>query len=471
MVIRVELRWIAEALKNVGEDVDDPGEGCVEGVSIDTRSGCAGALFVALKGECSDGHSYLTEAVERGAAALLVSRKRRSEAESAAGGLPVFSVGETLLGLQALAASYRERVGPRVVAVTGSTGKTGTKDMIAGILARRFKVHATPGNLNNHIGLPLTLLGMEGEEDVLVAEMGANHKNEISRLASIAKPEIGVVTNIGPCHLEFFGSLAGVAEAKAELVEALTPAGTAVLPADDEFFCFLRERTSARVVSFGLSEASDWRIGDIEVGNGGGYRFTIGSHPMRIARYGRHNILNAAAAATVGFLLEVPPETVAEALAGVGAADGRGILYDVGGILVADESYNANPDSIRAAVDGFVEIPVSGKRWLVIGDMLELGDHSIKLHAEVGVHCGRAGVDGIFTLGAETVELSRAAAAQRRAPGAISHFLGVETLAEYLNGLLSEGDAVLVKGSRGMHMERVIEELERLRSTARRRVD
>jgi len=423
-----------------------------------------------LEGSHADGHNFLQEAVEDGAAALLVSREHRDAAVSVARGIPVFDVTDTLTGLQTLAASYRTLVNPRVVAVTGSTGKTGTKDFIASILSSRFHVHATPGNLNNHIGLPLTLLGMGGSEEVLVTEMGANHKNEIARLTEIARPEIGVVMNVGPVHLEFFHSLKGVASAKAELVELLPPEGTAVLPADDEFLEFLKKRTEATVVTVGFSDRADWRIMNLERRHGIGYIFTIGDLSIEIVRYGRHHVANAAVAAVVGSLLQVPGDDIKRGIANTRVPDGRGVLFDVDGILFVDDSYNSNPASLSAAVEAFMEIPLEGTRWLVLGDMLELGEASKELHGEAGIVCGKAGVAGLVTLGEETVELNRQAAVQRKAPPHISHFIDTEKLAAYLNGFLNRGDGVLVKGSRAMHMEKVIEGVEKLRDTGRRRV-
>jgi UDP-N-acetylmuramoyl-tripeptide--D-alanyl-D-alanine ligase len=443
----------------------------IEGVSIDTRTSCCRCLFVALEGGASDGHRYLADAIAKGAAGLLVTYAHRDEAASAAGSVPVFAVRDTLAGLQAIAAAYRARVDPRVIAVTGSTGKTGTKNFITAVLSRRFRVHATPGNLNNHIGLPLTILGMEGGEEICVTEMGANHRREIARLCEIARPEIGAVTNIGPVHLEFFGSLKGVAAAKAELVEALPAEGTAVLPADDEFVEYLRGRTKARVVTFGYAETADRRITGVERREGPGYRFTVGDIPVEVPRYGAHHVLNAAAAAVVCSIAGARPEEIAAGIAAARPEAGRGDVYDIGGILFVDDSYNANPASLRAGLEAFMEIPVAGKRWLVLGDMLELGPSSADLHREAGVLAGRAKVEGILTVGSETVELSRAAADERRAPDRITHFLDTAKLASYLNERLAPGDAVLVKGSRAMHMEKVLEAIEAARGVARRRVD
>jgi UDP-N-acetylmuramoyl-tripeptide--D-alanyl-D-alanine ligase len=469
--VKADFAWVAQALRRAGYRGGDPGAGSIVGVSIDTRGGCAGALFVALAGAGSDGHAYVGEAVAKGAGALLVSTARRAEAAAAAGGVAVFDVPDTLAGLQALAAAWRERVNPRVIAITGSSGKTGTKDLAAAILARSFAVHATPGNLNNHIGLPLTLLGMGGGEEICVTEMGANHRKEIRALCEIAKPFIGVVTNIGTAHLEHFGTPKGIAAAKAELLEALPPDGTAVLPADDEFAAFLAGRTKARTITVGFSDGADRRVTNLEKREGGGYRFLVGDVRLETGRYGRHNVMNAALAAVVGAVAGVPEGDIAAAVAAARAAEGRGASYDVGGVVFVDEPYNANPDSLRAAVDAFMEMPGGGRRWLVLGDMLELGSLSGELHREAGVYCGRAKSDGILTLGTDSAELSRAAAEQRKSPDRITHFLDAETLAAHLVSLLRPGDLVLVKGSRAMRMERIVDAVESARGAARRRLD
>jgi UDP-N-acetylmuramoyl-tripeptide--D-alanyl-D-alanine ligase len=438
-------------------------------VTTDSRTGTKGALFVALTGENADGHDFIAEAAAGGSTAFLVERGRGAMAKDAAPGLPVFEVKDTIEGLHAIAAAWRDRVDPKVVAITGSSGKTTVKEITAAVLAGRYSVHATSGNLNNHIGVPLTILSMPEGTEVLVTEMGANHKGEIAALCSIARPDIGVVTNIGPSHLEFFGTLKGVAKAKSELIASLGENGTAVLPADDEFFEFLAESTKAPVVSFGLSEGADVRIEDIESREGGGYTFTVGGTGMEIRRFGRHHLLNAGAAAAVAGLLDVPAPEAAAAIAETGACDGRGVVFDVAGITFVDETYNSNPASLRAAVDAFMEMPLKGRRWLVLGDMLELGKMAGELHEEAGKYCGRAGVDGIITLGDKTVELNRMAAVQRRAPGVISHFLDAANLAAHLDSLLAEGDGVLVKGSRGMKMEMVIVEIGKRRENAVRR--
>jgi len=470
-VFRAKLGWIAEVLKKEGFQGRDIPDGVVEGVSIDTRKGCRNALFVALRGANSDGHGFLSAAVQGGAKAVIVRKDMVDAVRDATEGVFVFDVKDTLTALQLIASAYRETINPRVIAVTGSTGKTTTKELVASVLSTKYRVHATPGNLNNHIGLPLTVLGMEEDDEVLVTEMGANHRNEIKTLCKIARPTYGAITNIGPVHLEFFGNLKGVARAKAELVESLPESGKAILPADSEFFEFLEGRSKAPVLSFGYSEGSSYRISTVERVGDKGYRFKISDSELVIGFRGKHNILNAAVAYVVGKVFDLSDEDISEGLEKAVQPDSRGGTFELDGIKIIDDTYNSNPSSLKAAVEMLMEMPVEGKRWLVLGDMLELGSESKKLHEEAGVMCGRAGVDGLVTIGEDTVELNRAAAAQRKAPRRISHFLDPKKLAGFLNDLIKPGDCILVKGSRGMRMEQVIEELEVLRGTERKRVD
>lgn len=444
--------------------------GWVSGVAIDTRSDCSGRLYAAIEGENKDGHDFLEEALQGGAGALLVSR-RKEEKYKGIGNVPVFKVEDTVDAIQKLAAGYRDIIDPVCVGVTGTAGKTETKEMAALMLSSRYKVHATPGNYNNHIGLPLTILGMEEGTGLLVAEMGANHKKEIELLSGIAKPDVGIITNIGPGHLEFFKTIKGVAAAKAELLQSLSRDSTAVLPADDEFFEFLRERSKCRVVTFGFSEGADWR--PEKIGEEGGERnvFSMGGGKMEVNAAGRYHLLNAAAAAAASHSLGVTVEEISEALKRFRAVEKRGRKYEMDGIIFVNDSYNSNPLSLRSSVEAFMDMPVSGNRWLVLGDMLELGGLSAELHEEAGKFCGRAGVYGLITMGDNTVELNRAASVQSKAPEKISHFIDMETLSAYINGQLTEGDAVLLKGSRKMGMWNLIDRIEELRGTKRKRVD
>jgi len=441
----------------------------VEGVSIDTRDDCGGTIFVAIEGENADGHDYLEDAVTSGAKALLVSKKKRNKWAGLE--LPVFEVEDTVKALQRLSSDYKDKIGVRSVGVTGSTGKTETKEMLASILAEKYRVHATPGNYNNHIGLPLTILSMDEETEILVIEMGASRRGEIKLLAEIGKPDIGIITNIGPGHLEFFRSLKGVAEAKSELISSFSEENRAVLPADDDFFEFLKEKTRADIVSFGFSDDAQWSPREVETVYGGGYKFLLGGQAMRINSYGRYHLLNAVAAAAAAACLDVSISDIARAIGDFRAVERRGRIFDVEGIVFVNDSYNSNPLSLKSSVEAFMEMPVEGRAWLVLGDMLELGPESGELHREVGRFCGRAGVYGLITMGKESVEISREASIQRKAPDIISHFMDIVKLSGYLNELLKEGDAVLIKGSRNMGMWKLIDEIEILRETPKRRVD
>jgi UDP-N-acetylmuramoyl-tripeptide--D-alanyl-D-alanine ligase len=451
-------------------------EGEANGFTIDTRTDCRGKIYIALKGENLDGHDYVSDAVDNGASAVIVERCWMKDAVDEAEMIRgkdslVLEVDGTLKALQHLASRWRDRVAPKVLAITGSTGKTGTKELASSILSERFRVHATEGNYNNHIGLPLTILSMPEDTEILVVELGASGKGEIDLLTRIARPDVGVITNIGPSHLEYFRNLKGVAKAKSELIAKMQGKNKAVLPADDEFFEYLGSRTKAEIISFGISQSAQFGIKDLTSREGAGYTFSLNGTTMETGRHGKHNVLNAAAAVAAASVLGIDPEDAVSVIAAAEPVRGRGVIYDIAGLTVIDDSYNSNPVSVRSAIDSFKEMEIEGNRWLVLGDMLELGETSAELHAEVGNYCGKAGVHGLLTLGKDTVSLSREAAIQRKAPESISHFLEVEKLALYLDSMLAEGDAVLIKGSRGMRMEKVIEELERLRDSEKRRVD
>jgi len=423
-----------------------------------------------IKGERTDGNNYLEDAVELGAGALLVSKENRDKYESISS-VPIFEVDNTVKALQKIASLYRDKLGVKTIGVTGSVGKTETKEILASILALKYRVHATPGNYNNQIGLPLTILSMDEDTEVLVAEMGANHKGEIELLAGIAKPDIGIITNIGPGHLEYFGSLKGVAAAKSEILKSLSEEKSAVLPADDDFFDYLKGKAKSGVVSFGFSEEADWCPKEIESLTSGGYSFVLGGQEMRINRYGKFHIANVAAASAAASCLDVPLSDIAEAVNGFKAIEKRGRIYNVDDIFFVNDSYNSNPLSLKSSIDAFMEMHIEGRYWFVLGDMLELGKGSIEMHKEVGKYCGKKGAYGLLTMGKYSVELSREASEQRRAPEVISHFLDMGKLSRYLSGLLNKGDAVLIKGSSNMEMWRLLDEIETLRETPRRRID
>jgi len=434
--------------RQIGADV------AIESVGSDTRSLRPGQLFVALTGPRFDGHDFAAEAESRGAAALLVSRELETR-------LPQLLVPDTRLALGRLAAAWRGTLPGRVVAVTGSNGKTTTKEMIAAILAEVGSVAATRGNLNNDIGLPLTLLEAR-EQDYLVLEMGANHSDEIAGLSAIARPDLALITNAGRAHLEGFGSLEGVARAKGEIIQGLRRDGVVVLNADDLWAPLWRELAAGReLLSFGRDSAADVHPDAVQQAlalNGSGFhcRYRIhtprGPLDLQLALAGEHNMLNALAAVAVAEALGVEHALIRTALAGLRPVAGR-IRPRAGraGSVLIDDSYNANPESVRAALAVLSGLP--GRRWLVLGDLGELGADAAALHGEIGRRAKRAGLERLWTVG----PLSREAVAGFGAGG--RHFSDRETLVAELQVALGEDDVVLVKGSRSAAMEFVVEGL------------
>jgi UDP-N-acetylmuramoyl-tripeptide--D-alanyl-D-alanine ligase len=422
------------------------------GVSTDSRTIAAGELFVALRGERFDGHDYVAEVLARGAAGALVE-KCWADAHP---GLPLVAVDDTRLALGRLAAHWRSRFNLPLVGVTGSNGKTTVKEMCAAVLRAHFgqdAVLATTGNLNNDIGLPLTLLKLSDAHRAAVIEMGMNHPGEIAYLTGIARPTVAVVNNAQRAHLAGLGTLAEVARAKGEIFSGLAADGVAVINADDVHAPLWRElATGRRIISFGLDRAAD--VAGVWTARGFGSRLTLatpwGATDLPLAVPGLHNARNALAAVTATLAAGVPLATVASALAGYTGVKGRlqkrsGLM----GALVIDDTYNANPDSMRAAIDVLAAVP--GRRIFVMGDMGEVGEAGGQFHDEIGGYAKSQGVDLLFAVG----ELSAAAVGNFGA-GA-RHFKRAEELTEALKKELAPGVTVLVKGSRFMRMERVVD--------------
>jgi UDP-N-acetylmuramoyl-tripeptide--D-alanyl-D-alanine ligase len=424
-------------------------------VSIDTRTLQPGALYVALQGQNFDGHDFVDAARRQGAAAAMVHRPGPHA-------LPTLQVDDTRLALGRLAAAWRARHNIPVVAVTGSNGKTTVKEMVAAILAQRGEVLATQGNLNNDIGVPLTLLRLRDSHYCAVIEMGANHPGEIAYVAQLARPGIGVVTNAGAAHLEGFGSLEGVARAKGELFQSLDADGVAVLNADDRFAPLWAQLIGARAtLRFGVEQAADVSVvpgtEQMEIGDALTMRFTLrspaGDIPIRMQLCGRHNVSNACAATAAALAAGAGVADIQRGLASLQAVKGRlQLKRAMAGVRVLDDTYNANPTSLRAALQVLVAAP--GKKILVLGDMGELGAGAEGLHGELGEEARDAGVEQLFTVG----ELTRFTA-QRFGAGA-RHFATQEELIAVLRAELGAGQqqvvTVLVKGSRRMQMERVV---------------
>jgi UDP-N-acetylmuramoyl-tripeptide--D-alanyl-D-alanine ligase len=427
----------------------------VAGVSIDTRTISIGQAFFAIKGAQRDGHAFLRDAAGRGAGCLVVS----ALPDDVPTAVPVVLVDDTTRALGRLAAWHRARFAVPVAAVTGSNGKTTTKEMMAAVLETLGPVLKPPSSFNNQWGLPLTLLGLTAEHRAVALELGANHPGEIEALAAISRPTVGAVTVIASAHTEFFGSLDGVQAEKEALVRAIPPEGAVVLNADDPRVLAMRERSRARVITFSVEGGADLdAVGPVEETTEG-IRFALavgGARlPVRLRFAGRHNVVNALAAAGVGIALGLRGEDVVAGLERARPVKGRCVWRRAGGVSILDDTYNANPVSIRAALDTLGAVPGARRLVVVLGDMLELGELAEAAHQDAGRAVAAAGVRELVALG----PLSRATVEAAREAGlAESHHAGsFEDAVAIMLKRLVPGDAVLVKGSRGMRMERVVD--------------
>ncbi len=432
----------------------------VSGVSTDSRTTRPGDLFIPLRGPHFDGHDFLLQAVRNGAVACL------SEEVIAGFPVPVIRVGDTLRALGDLAAARRRAFAGPVVAVTGSAGKTTTKEMLGAILSLTGPGLMTPGNFNNLVGLPLTLFSFSDEHRWAVLEMGMSALGEIARLTRIAQPRIGVITNVGAAHLETLRSMDGVARAKGELFAALPADGTAVINGDDHRVLALPVANGARRLVFGCGEQATVRGEAIESGPEG-VRFQLvlaeGRFPVRLQCLGRFNVHNALAAAAAAVALEIDAATIVRGLERFRPCAGRmEVSTLVDGVLLLEDCYNANPQAVKAALATLAEVPGKGRNIAVLGDMLELGEAAGDLHREIGRSAAGC-VDELLLLGtmaAETADGARQAGLDR---SHIAVTTDHQQLVDRLQRLLRPGDRVLVKGSRGMAMEKVCSALKTIR--------
>jgi UDP-N-acetylmuramoyl-tripeptide--D-alanyl-D-alanine ligase len=443
-------RWLPAGPSGAGAPPDDDAR--FVGVVTDSRAVRDGVLFVALAGERFDAHDFAAEAAAGGAAALVVSRPVEAP-------VPRLLVPDTLQALQALARHHRERFDIPVVGLTGSNGKTTTKEMIAAVLAPLGPVHKTTGNLNNHIGVPLTLLGLEDRHRAAVIEMGMNHEGEIRHLAGLARPTTAVITNAGRAHLEGLGSREAVVRAKSEIAERLGAADTLVLFGDDPLLADTNRARPCRKLTFGFGPSTGLSATNVvELGLAGSEFDATGFGRVRLVIPGRHNILNALAALAVAKGLGVDPREAAAALGRVAPFAGRMEVKRFGRITVIDDSYNANPDSMRAALDLLRETSGVERRVAVLGEMLELGRASGALHREIGA--AAAFVDRLFLIGPTADDTAQAAREAGADSGRVVVAPDIDTLLSAVTAFVADGDLVLVKGSRGMALERVVKALE-----------
>src|SRR5579864_157483 len=413
----------------------------------DSRQVRQGGVFFALRGAEMDGHRFIGDAISRGAAAVVV--QRRTDIPS---GIAEVLVPDTWAALYKLAAHSLERVRPLVVGVTGSNGKTSTKEMVAAILGRRFQVLRTEGNLNTETGLPLTLLRLEPHHTALVLEMGLQHAGDIARLAALARPKIGIVTNVGIVHIEFFESREHLARAKGELVAALPEDGLAVLNADGEFYPLLARMTTARVAGFGF-ERGDYRVTDYRVPTGGGSEFSVRGTPVRLSLAGRHQALNAAAALAACDFAGVPLSEGAAALADLEVEHRLQEVETPGGYTVVDDAYNASPESMLAAFDALAEAQRPGRLLAVLGEMRELGPLAEDSHRRVGRRAGEV-FDAVCVIESVLGRILAESAGAELVPDRAA-------AAEWVRRNARRGDRVLVKASHGVRLDELVRELAR----------
>jgi len=411
----------------------------------DSREVKTGGVFFALRGQEMDGAEFVNDAIARGAAAVVVERK--TEIPS---GIVEVLVPDTWSALYALASHALRRVQPLVVAVTGSNGKTSTKEMIAAILAQHFNVHKTEGNLNTETGVPLTILSLESHHSALVLEMGMQRPGDIGRLAGLAKPAIGVITNVGIVHIEFFNLREELARAKGELVAALPEEGLAVLNADNDFYPLLAQMTSARVASFG-NDRGDYRVEGFQPIEGGGSQFTVRGVDVRLAMAGRHQALNAAAALAAGDFAGVSVEAGSSSLAGVKVEHRLEEIPTPGGYSIIDDAYNASPESMIAAFDALAESRRDGRLLAVLGEMRELGSLSEESHRRVGERAAEV-FDAVCVVDGERAKpMAQAAGAELVPDGAGA--------ADWVKRNATAGDRVLVKASHGVRLDELVKDL------------
>ena len=459
---------MGEVASFLGASCEAPGR-LVSGYSIDSRSIASGSLFFAIRGRRFDGHEFVAQALERGAVGAVVEQAFRERVPPMLA--PMFiPVADTTRALQDLARAVRRKWAGQVVAVTGSTGKTTTKELIATLLATRFTVHKSPGNLNNQYGLPQTLLALEPAHEVAVLEMGMSARGEIARLAEIAEPETGVVTNVAPVHLEFFDSLDSIASAKRELIENLKQPATAVLNYDDPRVRGFREGFAGCVITFGFEEGAEYRaIGfgahNYQVGPEIGTRFSVKGPAHEGDFYlplpGRHNVENALAAIATASKFEVPWERIFAALWNFKPLSQRTEIVTLPlDVIVINDCYNSNPRAMKSMLETLAAWPDAGQRIVVAGEMLELGPSSPELHREIGRACARSRVDWLLAVRGDARFFVEGAVEEGLPAQRAYFFTDADEAGKFCRTILQPDDVVLVKGSRGVRLEKVTELLQ-----------
>jgi UDP-N-acetylmuramoyl-tripeptide--D-alanyl-D-alanine ligase len=450
--MKLPLREIAQMTGAAIPEDESLQAAVAEGYSIDSRTVAPGEIFFAVRGPNFDGHDFIEAALARGAVAAVASRAPHRLRER------VLLVPNPRLALQQLAARARQRWGGRIVAITGSNGKTTTKEVTAALLSTRFRVAKSEGNLNNDLGVPLSLLRIPDQSEVGVLELGMNHAGEIRSLAAIAGPDVGVVTNVNAVHLEFFDSVDGIALAKRELIEALPRDGTAVLNADDSRVLGFAQIFQGRVLTFGIDQIADIRALDVRDQGLQGSRFRLEQNGPEFLTPlpGRHNLYNTLAGIAAAQALDVPAGSLRDAVRKLSAVRMRGEILEIGEIRVIDDCYNSNPRAAEAMLDLLAAIPAQ-RHVAVLGQMLELGTDGPQLHRQVGRKAAQAGVDLLVGVGGAARQLVDQAIDDGMPESAARFFADAQTAGEFLQLAVRPGDLILFKGSRGVKLERALE--------------
>jgi len=434
------------------------------GVSIDSRSVAPGELFIAIHGPRHDGHVFVEQVLSAGAGAAVVASAKFA-AYPANVREKLFAVPETLAALQQLAHEIRTEWGGRVAAVAGSVGKTTTKEILAALVAAKFRVLKTEGNLNNEYGLPLTLAKLESEHEAAVVELGMSRRGELARLTAIAEPQIGVITRVAVEHLEFFADVDEIALAERELIDNLPGRETvSVLNADDERVMKMAEVAPGRVVTFGVGTGADFRAEEIEDRGAEGSAFTFvapeGRARLALSLVGRHNVTNALGALAAASIWGIGAREASEVLPRLKPAAMRGeVLHFAEGFTVINDCYNSSPTAMASMIDLLANTPGYQRRILASGEMLELGATSAELHAESGRYAAAKKIDWIIGVQGESAEFVRASASSGGNAAQSKFFATSQEAAEFISTLVKPGDLILVKGSRGVRMERIVEAL------------
>ena len=452
---RLSIFQIAELAKAAVSSGD--GNALIEKISTDSRTIKRGELFVALRGENFDGHNFVESVAKTGAAGAIVDLNWTGKIPP---NFTLIRVEDTLRAYQNISANYRKALSLKVLAITGSNGKTSTKDFAAAVLARGFRVTKTQGNFNNHVGLPRTMLEATSQDEVAVWEIGMNHPGEVAMLATLAAPDAAIITNIGVAHIEFMGSREAIAAEKGALAEAVGTEGTVILNADDPFSKNMAGRTRAKVIFAGTTEGTIRASEITQSATGTDFTIFEGAHRCRaqLPIPGLHMVQNALLAVAAGRMFGLSLEDCAAGLAAAPLTKARLQIKEIRGVRFIDDSYNANPESMKAALHTLVELDADGKRIAVLGEMRELGEESARGHREVGETAAELGVDQLIAIG----DMATAIAEAARNAGLqnISIARSTSEAAELLGEIAVSGDLVLVKGSRSVRTERVIDAFE-----------